>query len=67
MAVIGWKGEPSAGFSHKEDVGGNVVARAHDATWWADYRAEQARAERTLAREEQEERERAAGLPRPGA
>ncbi len=46
MAFMGWKGEAATGFSHKEDVHGNLVARKHDATWIADMEEASARVER---------------------
>jgi hypothetical protein len=56
MAFIGWKGDRECGFSHKEDVDGNVIARHHDATWVADVEECTARAERLAARREIERR-----------
>lgn len=52
MAFMGWKGDPDRGFSHKEDVNGNVIARHHDATWVADTEEAAARCERLAALEE---------------
>ena len=46
MAFMGWKGDPAKGFTHKEAVDGKIIARAHDATWLADYEEAEARAER---------------------
>jgi hypothetical protein len=52
MAFIGWKGDPMLGFSHKEDVNGNVIAGHHDATWIKDVEEETARIERLALIEE---------------
>lgn len=46
MAFMGWKGDPARGFTHKEDVNGNIIARHHDATWVADVEEATARTER---------------------
>lgn len=46
MAFMGWKGDPASGFSHKVDVDGHTIARAHDDTWRADVAEAEARAER---------------------
>lgn len=46
MAFMGWKGDPTRGFTHKEAVDGKTIARAHDATWLADYQEAEARFER---------------------
>lgn len=46
MAFSGWKGDASRGFSHKEDVNGNVIARHHDARWVADVEEATAHVER---------------------
>lgn len=63
MAFMGWKGEPTRGFRYKEDMHGNVIAKAHDAVWLADFDEAQARAERVMILEELENRERARGYP----
>jgi hypothetical protein len=57
MAFMGWKGEAARGFSHKEDVDGNVIARAHDATWIADVEEATRRVERQAIIHELERRE----------
>lgn len=57
MAFIGWKGDAPTGFSHKEDVNGNIIARAHDATWIADVEEATAHVERIAIIHEIERRE----------
>lgn len=58
MAFMGWKGDPETGFSHKEDVDGNIIARHHDATWIADSLEATARTERLAVIREIERRAR---------
>ncbi|WP_066723449.1 hypothetical protein [Sphingomonas pituitosa] len=50
MAFMGWKGPADTGFTHKEDVNGERIARAHDATWHADYAESEARQQRLAVR-----------------
>jgi hypothetical protein len=61
MAFMGWKGEAARGFSHKEDAGGNIIARAHDATWIADVEEATARVERMAVLRELERRHKDSG------
>ena len=56
MAFMGWKGDAAKGFSHKVDADDNIVARAHDAIWLADFEEADARAARLEAIREIERR-----------
>lgn len=59
MTFMGWKGPAELGFTHKEDAGGQTIARHHDATWVADVEEATARAERLAVIREFERRDRA--------
>ena len=58
MAFMGWQGPPDTGFTYKRDADGNSIARAHDATWQADYVEAEARVQREAKRRERESWER---------
>jgi hypothetical protein len=57
MAFMGWKGDPATGFTHKEDVNGNTIARRGDNAWVADVEESTERVERQAIIRELERRD----------